>query len=150
MSGMLLYVRLTAMGLVALVLLAAGGWSSWDSARHIMFTDDRERGTITVSGCGEETCTGLYDPEGPAAARAGLTIDESVTVDKGDRIDVVVKPDSEEVIRRGAGGVFYAWLPLGGALILAAFLIGGMGLTKVGLGSALLGAIVIAGTFFTV
>ncbi|ANW19823.1 hypothetical protein [Streptomyces clavuligerus] len=150
MSGMLLYLRLTAMGLVALLVLAAAGWSSWDTARHIMFTDDRERGTIAVSGCGEETCTGLYDPEGPAAPRAGLRIDESVTVDKGDRIDVVVKPESDEVVRRGVGGVFYAWLPLGGALLLASFLIAGMGLTKVAMGSAIAGAAVIAGTFFTV
>ncbi|GLF99382.1 hypothetical protein [Streptomyces yaizuensis] len=150
MSGMLLYLRLTVMGLVALLLLAAGGWSSWDTARHIMFTDTPERGTITVAGCGETTCTGRYDPEGPAAPRSDLKIDESVTVNKGDRIDVVVKPDTDEVVRRGTGGVFYAWLPLGGALVLAAFLIGGMGLTKVAVGSALAGAVVIAGTFFTV
>ncbi|MFI1866581.1 hypothetical protein [Streptomyces jumonjinensis] len=150
MSPLLLHARRVAMGLVALLLLAAGAWSSWDTAQHIMLAKGHEHGTITVAGCGEETCTGPFDPDGTAAPRGRMTIDRSVAVEKGAKLSVVVKPGTGEVVRRGTGGVFQAWVPLGGALLLAAVVIGGgIGLPRVAWGAATVGGVLLVGTFFT-
>ncbi|MCM2389963.1 hypothetical protein [Streptomyces albipurpureus] len=138
------------MALVALVLLVAGVWSSWGTAQHVILSKGREHGTITIAGCGEEMCTGPYDPDGTATPRTGMTIEKSVAVEKGKTLSVVVKPGTAEVVRAGTGGLFHAWLPLGGALVLAALVIGGgLGLTRCAWAAAAVGSAVLAGTFFT-
>ncbi|GGZ24158.1 hypothetical protein GCM10010387_16850 [Streptomyces inusitatus] len=150
MSRMLLHSRRAAMSLVALLLLVAGGWASWGTAQHVMLAKGREHGTITVDGCGEQTCSGRFAPDSAAASRPGLTIDKSVAVKKGAKLSVVVKPGTDEVVRRGTGGIFHAWLPLGGALLLAAVIIGGgVGLPRVAWTSAGIGGVVLVGTFVT-
>ncbi|MFF8958935.1 hypothetical protein [Streptomyces sp. NPDC014894] len=150
MSRMLLYSRRAAMGLVALLLLVAGVWSSWGTAQHVMLAKGREHGTITVSGCGAETCSGRFAPDNASASRPGMTIDRSVAVKKGAKLSVVVKPGTSEVVRRGPGGIFQAWLPLGGALLLAALVIGGgIGLPRVAWTSAAVGGVLLVGTFVT-
>ncbi|MFI1017502.1 hypothetical protein [Streptomyces sp. NPDC020965] len=150
MSQLLLHTRRLVMGLVALLLLVAGVWSSWDTAQHVMLTKGREHGTITIARCDDETCTGPYDPDGSAAVRSGMTIEKSVAVEKGERLPVVVKPDTAELVRAGTGGVFHAWVPLGGALVLAGLVIGGgLRLTRFAWATVAAGGAVLVGTFFT-
>jgi hypothetical protein len=38
---------------------------------------------------------------------------------------VVVKPGSADVVRSGPAGVLYAWVPMGGALLLASVVVAG-------------------------
>jgi hypothetical protein len=114
------------MAAVALLLLVAGVWASWSSAQHVMLSKGRERGTMTVAGCDAEECVGPYAPASPGSlSRARVVLDESVGADPGDRIAVVVKPGTDEVVRAGTAGVLRAWVPLGGALLLAAVILAG-------------------------
>ncbi|KAF0647014.1 hypothetical protein K701_25560 [Streptomyces fradiae ATCC 10745 = DSM 40063] len=120
------YLLALAMALVALVLVAAGVWASWDTAQHVLLSKGREHGTMTVTGCGDEVCTGRFAPEAPGApSRTDMTIPRSVAVEKGGVYEVVVKPDTTEAVRAGLAGGLHAWLPLGGALLLAAPVLGG-------------------------
>ncbi|MGW0121017.1 hypothetical protein [Streptomyces sp. NPDC003327] len=112
----------TVMVLVALLLVVAGVWASWDAAQHVLLSKGREHGTLTVTSCSEETCSGSYTGEGPART---LRIERSVAAERGVTIPVVVKPGTDEGVRAGWGGGLHAWLPLGGALLLAAPLVGG-------------------------
>ncbi|MDT0489699.1 hypothetical protein RM717_04165 [Streptomyces griseus] len=136
------------MGLVALVLLVAGVWSSWDAAHHIVLAQGREHGTVTVTECGAETCTGRYEPDAMSAARARVVVERSVAVAEGDRFPVVVRPGTDVVVRTGVPGFLHAWVPLGGAMVLAALVIGGgvrMPRTAWGVGTA--GAALLVATF---
>ncbi|MEU3283452.1 hypothetical protein OG739_15815 [Streptomyces longwoodensis] len=118
--------RLAAMGAVAVLVLIAGVWASWGTAQHVMLTKGRERGTVTVTRCGEDTCSGPYAPvSAGSTARARVEIDRSVGVREGRTYAVVVKPDSDQVVRSGPAGVLYAWVPLGGALLLASVVVAG-------------------------
>ncbi|MFI8521515.1 hypothetical protein ACIGEZ_27395 [Streptomyces sp. NPDC085481] len=141
--------RNAAMALVVLLLLVAGAWSSWDTAQHVLLAKGREHGTLTVTGCNEETCSGRYVPEDPASKHRALTIAHSVAAEKGETLPVVVKPGTEEAVRTGWGGGLHAWLPLGGALLLAAPLIGGgMRLPRTAWSVAGAGAALLLGAFF--
>ncbi|MEU2155687.1 hypothetical protein ABZ532_11850 [Streptomyces sp. NPDC019396] len=141
--------RRAAMVAVAVLLLVAGVWSSWDTAQHVVLSKGREHGRLTVARCGEETCTGPFDPEGSAAARGGMSIGRSVAVARGEKLDVVVKPGTREVVRAGWPGVLHAWMPLGGALLLAALVIGGgLRWTRVAWGAAAAGGALLLGAFF--
>ncbi|MFF8291088.1 hypothetical protein ACF068_17930 [Streptomyces sp. NPDC016309] len=144
------YARGAAMALVALLLVVAGTWASWGTAQHVLLSKGREHGTLTVTGCSADLCTGRFVPEGPAGTtRTDLTIEHSVAVRKGGRYAVVRKPDTTELVRTGWSGGLHAWLPLGGALLLAALVIGGgMRLTRLAWVSASLGGALLVGTFF--
>ncbi|QXE36471.1 hypothetical protein KQY30_21790 [Streptomyces sp. GMY02] len=143
--------RQAGMACVALLLLVAGVWSSWGSAQHVVLAKGREHGTLTVTACADESCTGRYDPEGPQGPRTGMTIGQSVAVKKGGEFPVVVKPGTDELVRTGTPGLLYAWVPLGGALLLASLVIGGgMGLTRTAWGSALAGGALLVAAFFAV
>nr|WP_253267856.1 hypothetical protein [Streptomyces asoensis] len=126
--------RLVAMGAVAVLILLAGVWGSWGSAQHVMLTKGREQGTVEVTRCGEDTCAGPYTPlSAGSTARARVEIEKSVAVRKGGIYTVVIKPGSDEVVRSGPAGVLYAWVPLGGALLLASVVVaGGLGRVRVG------------------
>lgn len=131
-TSLLPYLRVTAMALVALVLVAAGVRASWGTAQHVLLSKGRQHGTMTVTGCGDEVCTGRFVPEGPEGpagptepSRTDMTIARSVAVEKDGRYEVVVKPDTTEAVRTGWAGGLHAWLPLGGALLLASLVIGG-------------------------
>ncbi|PAZ11856.1 hypothetical protein CLM62_33185 [Streptomyces sp. SA15] len=139
--------RLAAMGTVAALILIAGVWASWGTAQHVMLTKGRERGTIEVTRCGDETCTGPYTPLSTGStARRSVVIEHTAAVRKGQTYTVVVKPGSDEVVRSGPAGVLYAWVPMGGALLLASVVVaGGLRRTRVawvlaGAGIALLTA----------
>lgn len=140
--------RLAAMGTVAALILIAGVWGSWGTAQHVMLTKGRERGTVEVTRCGEDTCTGPYTPASVGStARRNVVIEHTVAVRKGQTYTVVVKPGSDDVVRSGPAGILYAWVPMGGALLLASVVVaGGLRRTRVawvlaGSGVALLTAV---------
>ncbi|GGW29505.1 hypothetical protein GCM10010503_01210 [Streptomyces lucensis JCM 4490] len=139
--------RVAAMGVLAVLILFAGVWGSWGTAQHVMLTKGRERGTFTVARCDGDVCEGPFRPVSAGArARGSAVIEESVAVRRGLTYDVVVKPGTDEVVRSGPAGVLFAWVPFGGALLLASVVVaGGMRLTRVawllaGAGAALLTA----------
>ncbi|MFE5791014.1 hypothetical protein ACFQ8C_00405 [Streptomyces sp. NPDC056503] len=119
------HVRNAAMVLVAVLLVVAGVWASWASAQHVLLAKGREHGTLTVTGCADERCRGAYVPDDSGAPRRTLVIERSVAAGPGAVIPVVVKPGTDEGVRAGWGGGLHAWLPLGGALVLAAPLVAG-------------------------
>ncbi|WP_086831532.1 hypothetical protein [Streptomyces sp. NRRL B-24572] len=142
------HVRTAAVALVALFLVVAGAWASWNSAQHVLLAKGREHGTLTVTDCTDDTCSGRYAPEDPSSTRRTLTIVHSVAAEKGATIPVVVKPGTDEGVRTGWGGGLHAWLPLGGALLLAAPLVGGgMRLPRTALSLAGVGGVVLVATF---
>lgn len=142
------YGRGAALGCVVLVLLVAGVLSSWDAAHHIVLAKGREHGTMTVTGCGSEVCTGPFAPSEGAGARSRVSVEKSVAARKGDRFPVVVKPGTAEVVRTGAAGFFHAWVPLGGALVLAALVIGGgLRLTRTAWGAGIAGGALLMAAF---
>jgi hypothetical protein len=143
--------RFAAMGTVAVLILIAGVWASWGSAQHVMLTKGREHGTVRVTRCGQDTCTGPYTPLSTGStARERVAIEHTVAVRTGKTYDVIVKPGSDEVVRSGPGGVLYSWVPMGGALLLASVVVaGGLRRTRVawvlaGAGIALLTAAFVA------
>ncbi|WP_328888645.1 hypothetical protein [Streptomyces sp. NBC_00316] len=144
----LLYGRSAALGCVVLLLLVAGVLSSWSSAQHIVLAKGREHGTMTVTGCGADVCTGSFAPADDATARARVRVEKSVAVRKGGRYPVVVKPGTDVVVRTGLPGFLHAWVPLGGALLLAALVIGGgLRLTRTAWGTGIAGAVLLVATF---
>ncbi|KAA0930625.1 MULTISPECIES: hypothetical protein [Streptomyces] len=126
--------RLAVMGAVAVLILVAGVRASWGTAQHVMLTKGRERGTMTVAECSEERCSGPYRPVSVGStARGRVVLDGAVAVEEGRTYTVVVKPGTDEVVRAGAGGLLYAWVPLGGALLLASVVVaGGLGRSRLG------------------
>ncbi|MFJ5265950.1 hypothetical protein ACIQAC_36365 [Streptomyces sp. NPDC088387] len=118
--------RFAAMGTVAALILIAGVWASWGSAQYVMLTKGRERGTVEVTRCAADTCTGPYAPlSAGSTARERVVLDHSVAVDKGRTYTVVLKPGGGEAVRSGPAGVLYAWVPMGGALLLASVVVAG-------------------------
>ncbi|WP_405472485.1 hypothetical protein [Streptomyces canus] len=118
--------RLASMGVVAVLILIAGVWASWGSAQYVMLTKGRERGTIEVARCAQDMCSGPYTPLSHGSqARGRVVIEKTVAVRKGQTYTVVVKPGSADVVRSGPAGVLYAWVPMGGALLLASVVVAG-------------------------
>ncbi|MFF9771689.1 hypothetical protein ACF1GT_34820 [Streptomyces sp. NPDC014636] len=124
--------RVAAMGAVAALILFAGVWGSWGTAQHVMLTKGRERGTVRVAQCVGEVCAGPFRPASAGALpRARVEIEESVAVRAGTTYDVVLKPGTGEAVRSGPAGILFAWVPLGGALLLASVVVaGGMRLVR--------------------
>ncbi|WP_406436704.1 hypothetical protein OHB00_21815 [Streptomyces sp. NBC_00631] len=125
--------RVVSMGAVAVLILVAGVWGSWGTAQHVMLTKGKERGTVKVAACGADTCTGPFTPVSAGApARATVVIGKSVAVRRGQTYDVIVKPGTDDVVRSGPAGILYAWVPFGGALLLASVVVaGGLRLRRV-------------------
>ncbi|UFR04034.1 hypothetical protein KBP30_23950 [Streptomyces sp. Go40/10] len=124
--------RVAVMGALAALIVFAGVWGSWGTAQHVMLTKGRERGTVRVTRCAGGVCSGPFTP-GSAGARprARVEMAQSVAVREGTTYDVVLKPGSGGAVRSGPAGVLYAWVPLGGALLLAAVVVaGGMRLVR--------------------
>jgi hypothetical protein len=144
--GLVLLARVVGAWALVLLLLASGAWESWRTAQYVALTKGHEHGTMTLVSCGDSTCTGPFAPKGSAVARPKVTISLPIRHHVGDRVPVVVKPDTDTVIRSGWGGLFFAWVPLAGSLLLAGIVAGGAlrmrrtGWTLAGLGAALVGA----------
>ncbi|WP_440581705.1 hypothetical protein [Streptomyces djakartensis] len=118
--------RFAAMGALAVLLLVAGVWASWGTAQHVMLTKGRERGTVEVTRCGPDSCTGRYTPVSAGSQpRSRVVLEKSVAVEQGRTYTVVLKPGGEDAVRSGPAGVLYAWIPLGGALLLASVVVAG-------------------------
>ncbi|MEU6523756.1 hypothetical protein ABZ892_13270 [Streptomyces sp. NPDC046924] len=125
-SAVLRLFRIAAMGMVTVLILIAGVWASWGTAQYVMLTKGRERGTVAVTSCGAGTCKGAYTPLSPGSQpRAEVVLEETVAVAEGRTYPVLVKPGGTEVVRSGPAGVLYAWVPLGGALMLASLVVAG-------------------------
>ncbi|MET9505999.1 hypothetical protein ABZY42_30465 [Streptomyces sp. NPDC006622] len=134
------WVRLAGVWLVVWLLVVAGVWGSWGSAQHVMLTKGRERGTMEVVRCGADSCSGPYAPlSSGSRGRARVVIERSVAVREGRTYTVVIKPGGDEVVRSGPAGVLYAWVPMGGALLLASVVVAG-GLGRVRWGWVLAGS----------
>ncbi|UGY91852.1 hypothetical protein [Streptomyces gobiensis] len=149
--GILLLAKNALMAVVALLLLVAGTWTSWDSARHAMFTDGRELGTMTVKACGADRCTGPFVPnDGQGSVRAKVSMKKPVAQQTGERLPVAVRPGTDDVVRTGVPGILYAWVPLGGAMLLAALVLaGGLRMRRTGWVLGLLGAGLMGAAFIT-
>ncbi|MCF3135370.1 MULTISPECIES: hypothetical protein [Streptomyces] len=141
--------QLAAMGTVAVLILIAGVFGSWSTAQHVMLTKGRERGTIEVTRCGEDTCTGPFTPlSDGAGARRQVVIEKTVAVRRGQTYTVVIKPGTDEVVRSGPAGVLYAWVPFGGALLLASVVVaGGLRRTRAAWVLAGAGAVLLTAAF---
>lgn len=126
--------RVAVMAVLAALILLGGVWGSWGTAQQVMLTKGRERGTVRVTRCSGHVCSGAFTPGSPGArARAVVRIAQPVAVRRGRTYEVVVKPGTDEAVRSGPGGVLYAWVPFGGALLLASVVVaGGMRLTRAG------------------
>ncbi|MDQ1046168.1 hypothetical protein [Streptomyces sp. V4I2] len=144
--------RLAAMATVAVLILIAGVWGSWGTAQHVMLTKGRERGTVEVTRCGAETCTGPYTPMSTGStARKSVVIEHTVAVRRGRTYDVVVKPGSDDVVRSGPAGILYSWVPMGGALLLASVVVaGGLRRTRLAWGLAGSGIALLTAVFVTI
>lgn len=126
MSSALSVTRQVAAAALAALLLVVGFWASWGAAQHVVFPKGRERGEMTVTRCTDDVCTGSFSPASPTAEQhASVTIDRSIGEQKGARFPVVLKPSSTSAVRAGTAGFLHAWVPLGGALLLASVVIAG-------------------------
>ncbi|MGV9451834.1 hypothetical protein [Streptomyces sp. NPDC003635] len=118
--------RVAVMGTVAALILIAGVWASWGTAQHVMLTKGRESGTVAVTRCAGDTCTGPYTPLSQGSQpRDRVSIEHTAAVREGRTYTIVIKPGSDDVVRSGPAGILYAWVPLGGALLLAAVVVAG-------------------------
>ncbi|GGQ24461.1 hypothetical protein GCM10010279_35480 [Streptomyces mutabilis] len=144
--------RVALMGTVAVLLLIAGVWASWGTAQHVMLTKGREQGTVEVARCGAGVCSGPYSPVSAGSqARDRVVLEDSVAVAEERTYTVVVKPGGDDVVRSGPAGVLYAWVPLGGALLLASVVVaGGLRRTRVAWGMAGGGVALLTAAFFVV
>ncbi|MFJ4539470.1 hypothetical protein ACIP39_26415 [Streptomyces tibetensis] len=144
--------RFAAMGTVAVLIMIAGVWASWGTAQHVMLTKGREQGTVEVARCGSDACWGRFTPlsEG-SQPRARVVLEKSVAVVRGRTYTVVVKPGGDDAVRSGPAGVLYAWVPLGGALLLASVVVaGGLLRTRLAWVMALSGVALLTAAFVTV
>ncbi|MEO3750381.1 hypothetical protein [Streptomyces sp. B6B3] len=138
--GALLLVRLTFLGLLALLVVGAGAWASWDTARHAMVADGQQRGTLTLRACDREVCVGSFEPAGrdgeAGTAPEDAVLRETIGLEPGQELPVALVPapaepadpaaaSAREAVRTGAAGVLYAWLPLTGGLLLASLVLAG-------------------------
>ncbi|MER8119993.1 hypothetical protein [Streptomyces sp. NPDC094031] len=144
--------RVATMGALAALIVFAGVWGSWGNAQHVLLTKGREQGTVKVSACSGGRCSGAFTPTSAGArARARVEIAEAVAVRKGRTYAVVLKPDGSQALRSGAAGILYAWVPLGGALLLASVVVaGGMRLRRVAWGLGLAGIGLLTAAFVAV
>ena len=118
--------RLAAMGAIAVLILIAGVWASWGT-RAARDAEPRggSSGTMTVTRCARRTSARgrtRRRRRGRGPGR-GSTSSRSVAVQKGRTYTVVVKPGSGDVVRTGPPGLLHAWVPLGGALLLASVVV---------------------------
>ncbi|GAA2541531.1 hypothetical protein GCM10010423_45040 [Streptomyces levis] len=151
-AAVLRFGRLVVMGAVAVLILVAGVWASWGTAQHVMLTKGRERGTVDVTRCGADTCWGRFAPVSAGSQpRSKVVLERSVAVERGRTYTVVLKPGGAEAVRSGPAGVLYAWVPLGGALLLASVVVaGGLLRTRAAWVLGLSGVALLTAAFVTV
>ncbi|MFI8856132.1 hypothetical protein [Streptomyces prasinus] len=144
--------RFAVMGTVAVLILISGVRASWGTAQYTMLTKGRERGAVAVESCGERVCTGPYTPVSPGSQpRAEVVLEDTAAVAEGRTYAVVMKPGGVEAVRSGPAGILYAWVPLGGALMLASVVVaGGLLRTRVAWVMGLSGVALVTAAFLVV
>ncbi|GGY72133.1 hypothetical protein GCM10010300_14290 [Streptomyces olivaceoviridis] len=71
-----------------------------------------------------------------------------MAVRTGSTYAVVLKPGTGEAVRSGPAGILYAWVPLGGALLLASVVVaGGMRLARTAWVLGLSGTVLLTAAF---
>ncbi|ARF55693.1 hypothetical protein B1H19_17260 [Streptomyces gilvosporeus] len=147
--GALLVARIGLMGLLALLLLVAGVWTSWNTAQYAMLVKARERGTMTVKTCQGKQCTGPYVPTaGDGKPRPKVSIAQAAAPKKGERVEVTLEPGTTHAVRTGLAGILHAWVPFAGSLLLAALVVaGGMRLRRTAWVMGLFGAVLLGAAF---
>ncbi|MYS21071.1 hypothetical protein GTW78_12790 [Streptomyces sp. SID4948] len=148
---MAVFARVVAAVALALLILVASGWDSWQTAQYVVLTKGREQGAVTLTACdASDECTGPFAPKGTATARDQVTVSLPVRHHVGDQVNVVMKPGTDTAIRSGPGGLLFAWVPFGGGLLLAAVVAaGGLRNTRIAWGLAAVGAALLGGAFLT-
>jgi hypothetical protein len=145
--GLLLLTKAVVAGALAVALLAAGVWVSWNGVKDA-WASGLSRGTMTVSACGTSTCSGPFAAGGGGQDLAKVRVDRLVTTGTGQRFAVAVRPGTTEVVRTGPAGVLFALRSVAGALLLAALAIGfGMGLRRTAWVTAIAGVLLVAAPF---
>ncbi|NJQ02797.1 hypothetical protein [Streptomyces zingiberis] len=152
--GLLLAGKQVLMAGVALLVVVAGFSTAWGTAQHAMLTKGRERGTVTLERCENEGCAGRFEPAAAGAPETAgpreVVIRETAGREPGDRLPVALKPDTDEAVRTGIGGVLHTWVPFGGALLLAALVVaGGLRMPRTAWALGATGAALLAGAFLT-
>ncbi|WP_314174623.1 hypothetical protein [Streptomyces winkii] len=147
MFGMLLLARNIVLTLVALLLLVAGGWTSWQTAGPALTGE--VRGTMRVAKCTEERCAGTFIPTtGGSSQVRKVTVAEPVSGTVGERLQVALRPGTKEVVRTGPSGALYGAVPFGGSLILAAVVVlGGMRMKRTAVTLGLLGVALVGASW---
>lgn len=149
--GMMLFGRNVVVALIALLLVVAGAWTSWDNAQHAMFPKDGNSGTMTVEKCADRRCAGPFVASSGGSAPEEVNVSESASRKVGESLSVSLKPGTDKVVRTGPAGILHSWIPLGGALALAAVVLaGGLGLRRMGWALGLTGIGVMVAAFFAV
>ncbi len=148
--GLVLLARLVGVGALALLIVVSGGWDSWRTAQYVALTKGRELGTVVTVSCGDSSCSGPFVPEGAATARPKVTVSLPIRQHVGEKVHVVMKPGTDTAIRAGWGGLLFAFVPLGGALLLAAVVIaGGLRMPRTAWSCAAAGAALVGAAFLT-
>ncbi|HEY5834201.1 hypothetical protein [Streptomyces sp.] len=148
--GLVLLVRVVGVWALTALILVSGAWDSWHTAQHVMLAKGREHGTVTLAACGDSACTGPFTPEDTATARPKVTVSLPVRHHVGDHVPVVLEPGTDTAVRSGWGGLLFAWVPLGGALLLAAVVVaGGLRMPRTAWALATAGAALLGGAFLT-
>jgi len=148
--GLVLLARVVAVAALAALILVSGAWSSWRTAQYLVLTKGREEGTVKLTECGDTICSGPFTPKGTASARPVVTVSLPIRHKVGDTVHVVIKPGTNTAIRSRVGGLLFAFLPLGGALLLAALAVGGgLRMPRTAWTLAAAGAALLGGAFLT-
>lgn len=146
--GLLLVLKNTLMALLAVLLVVAGVWTSWATARPAMFEEAGERGTFTVQRCEDDLCRGVFAPDDGGERREGVSISASVASQGEERLRVAFLPERQEAVRTDPAGVLYAWVPLAGGLLLASLVLaGGLRMRRTAWVAGVLGAGMMVGAF---
>jgi hypothetical protein len=146
--GVLLLAKNVSAALIALLLLCAGGWASWLDVEPAV--RGHERGVVRVEKCGQNECDGRFRPTGSTRVEArGVTLARPLAGDRSGEVPVALRADgTHRVVRTDPGGLLYASIPLGGALLLASLVVaGGLRMKRTALAAALLGAAILGGAW---
>lgn len=160
MFGVLLLTRNIVLMLVAALLLVAGGWTSWQTAGPALTGD--VRGTVRIAKCSDDECAGTFIPatgRGSSDGSAGsggsaggspktVKVAESASGTVGERLQVAVKPSTDQAVRTGPSGALYGAVPFGGSLVLAALVVAvGIRMKRTGAVLGTLGVAVMAASW---
>ncbi|WP_328464862.1 hypothetical protein [Streptomyces sp. NBC_00448] len=149
-GGLVQFARVVGVGAVAALILVSGAWGSWRDAQYVVIGKGHDHGTVRLVACGDTDCTGPFAPHGDALPRAKVTVSLPVRHHVGDSVGVVLKPGTDTGVRDGMGGLLFGFVPLGGALLLAAVVVAlGLRLPRVAWTLAVAGAALLGGAFLT-